>query len=356
MSGSCNERNNPVGTGEATGLVGITIRDVAREAGVSTATVSRALRGLPNVDPVTREHVRRVADRLDYVISPAASRLASGRAGSIAVITPFLARWYFSKVLYGVERVLQRSDLDLLLCSTGDPSEPHRVPPHRRLRRRVDAVLVIGLPADSPDLQELFELDLPVTLIGSHSAGVSSVSIDDVEGGRMATQHIINLGHELIALISGRPLPTPFFPENDRLAGYLQAMSASGLWVDPQLQVPGFFTIEGGEHAMTAQLAQRSPPTAVFAMSDEMAFGALRALRRHGLSPGRDVSIVGFDGHEMADLLDLTTVCQPAEELGALAARCLLDQLDAPGSEPRARRLPIQLYVRGSTAQLGVRT
>ncbi len=114
-----------LGTGGATGhgaaLLGITIRDVAREAGVSTATVSRALRGLPNVDPVTREHVRRVADRLDYVISPAASRLAGGRAGSIAVITPFLGRWYFSKVLSGVERVLQRSDLDLLLYSTGDP-------------------------------------------------------------------------------------------------------------------------------------------------------------------------------------------------------------------------------------------
>jgi LacI family transcriptional regulator, repressor for deo operon, udp, cdd, tsx, nupC, and nupG len=145
-----------MGVADGGALVGgMTIRDVAREAGVSTATVSRALRGLPNVDPITREHVRRVADRLDYVISPAASRLASGRAGSIAVITPFVARWYFSKVLNGVERVLQRSDLDLLLYSTGDPSEPHRVPPHRRLRRRVDAVLVIGLPADIPDLREL---------------------------------------------------------------------------------------------------------------------------------------------------------------------------------------------------------
>jgi LacI family transcriptional regulator, repressor for deo operon, udp, cdd, tsx, nupC, and nupG len=245
---------------------------------------------------------------------------------------------------------LQRSDLDLLLYSTGDPSEPHRVPPHRRLRRRVDAVLVIGLPADSPDLHELFELDLPVTLIGSHSAGVASVSIDDVEGGRMATQHLINLGHERIGLISGRPLPTPFFPENDRLAGYREALVASGLQVDRQLQVPGFFTIEGGEHAITAQLSQRTPPTAVFAMSDEMAFGALRALRRHGLQAGRDVSIVGFDGHEMADLLDLTTVCQPAEDLGALAARCLLELLDNPATEPQARRLPTQLYVRGSTA------
>jgi LacI family transcriptional regulator, repressor for deo operon, udp, cdd, tsx, nupC, and nupG len=355
---SCNERNVPVGTGstgEGTGTVvlGITIRDVAREAGVSTATVSRALRGLPNVDPITREHVRRVADRLDYVISPAASRLASGRAGSIAVITPFVGRWYFSKVLTGVERVLQRSDLDLLLYSTGDPSEAHRVPPHRRLRRRVDGVLVIGLPAESPDLQELFELDLPVTLIGSHSAGVASVSIDDVEGARMATQHLVNLGHELIGLISGRPLPTPYFPENDRLAGYQQALSASGLRIEPTLQVPGHFTIEGGEHAMTAQLAQQTPPTAVFAMSDEMAFGALRALRRHGLKPGRDVSIVGFDGHEMSDLLDLTTIWQPAEELGALAARYLLDLLEDPRGETQVRRLPTQLYVRGSTALHG---
>jgi LacI family transcriptional regulator, repressor for deo operon, udp, cdd, tsx, nupC, and nupG len=330
-------------------LLGITIRDVAREAGVSTATVSRALRGLPNVDPVTREHVRRVADRLDYVISPAASRLASGRAGSIAVITPFLGRWYFSKVLSGVERVLQRSDLDLLLYSTGDPSEEHRVPPHRRLRRRVDGVLVIGLPADSPDLQELFELDMPVTLIGAHSVGVSSVSIDDVEGGRMASQHLINLGHERIGLISGRPLPTPFFPENDRLAGYRQALEASGLSIEASLQVPGYFTIEGGEHAMTAQLAQRTPPTAVFAMSDEMAFGALRALRRHGIRPGHDIAIVGFDGHEMCDMLDLTTVTQPAEELGAAAARCLLDLLDDPAREPEVLRLPTQLCVRGST-------
>ena len=328
----------------------MTIRDVAREAGVSTATVSRALRGLPNVDPVTREHVLRVADRLDYAISPAASRLASGRAGSIAVITPYVARWYFSKVLKGVEAVLQNSDLDLLLYSTGDLSGPHRVPPHRRLRHRVDAVLVIGLPADSAELDELFVLDLPVTLIGTHSRGISSVSIDDVEGARMATQHLINLGHERVGLISGRPLPTPFFPEKDRLSGHLQALSASGLSPEPCLQAPGMFTIEGGERAMTTLLAQHAPPTAVFAMSDEMAYGALRALHRHHLRAGRDVSVVGFDGHEMSELLDLTTVWQPAEELGTAAARCLLELLEQPERETHAYQLPIRLDVRGSTA------
>jgi LacI family repressor for deo operon, udp, cdd, tsx, nupC, and nupG len=330
--------------------VGITIRDVAREAGVSTATVSRALRGLPNVDPVTREHVRRVADRLDYVISPAASRLASGRAGSIAVITPFIARWYFSKVLSGVEQVLQGCDMDLLLYRTGDPAEPHRVRSHRRLRRRVDGVLVISLPVRSPDLHGLFELDMPVTLVGSRSDNVSSVSIDDVEGARMATQHLINLGHERIGLICGQPNPTPFLPESERLAGYEEAMAASGLEIDPSLRVPGFFTMQGGEHAMTAHLAQRTPPTAVFAMSDEMAFGALRALRRHGLRAGRDISIVGYDGHDMADMLDLTTVSQPTEELGEQAARTLLGLLDDPTRPPVERMLPTSLHVRGSTA------
>jgi LacI family transcriptional regulator, repressor for deo operon, udp, cdd, tsx, nupC, and nupG len=331
--------------------MGMTIRDIAREAGVSTATVSRALRGLPNVDPVTRAKVRAVAERLDYVVSPAASRLASGRAGSIAVITPFVARWYFSTVLSGVERVLQRSDLDLLLYSMGDPSEEHRVPPHRKLRRRVDGFLVLSLDAQSPDLRELFEFDLPVTLVGSTHDGVSSVNIDDVEGGRQATQHLINLGHERIGLISGRPLPSPFTPERDRYRGYLDALAHAGLTPDRDLVSNGYFTVEGGENAMAALLALPRPPTAVFAISDEMAFGALTALRRHGRSVPGDVSVVGFDGHDMSELLDLSTVEQPVVEIGARAAHSLLDQLEEP-SRPREQvLLPTRLVVRGSSGR-----
>jgi LacI family transcriptional regulator, repressor for deo operon, udp, cdd, tsx, nupC, and nupG len=113
----------------------MTIRDIAREAGVSTATVSRALRGLPNVDALTRAKVQAVAERLDFVVSPAASRLASGRAGSIAVITPSVARWYCATVLSGVERVLQVSDLDVLLFCVGDPGQRHRNPPYSRSPR-----------------------------------------------------------------------------------------------------------------------------------------------------------------------------------------------------------------------------
>ena len=328
----------------------MTIRDIAREAGVSTATVSRALRGLPNVDPVTRERVRQVAERLDYVVSPAASRLASGRAGSIAVITPWIARWYFGRVLSGIEKVLASSDLDLILSSIGDPSELHHVPPHRKLRRRVDGFLVISLPPSTAGVSEIFESNVPIALIDTERDGCWSVGIDDRNGARMAVQHLINLGHERIGLISGRVMPTPFRPEENRWVGYRDTLVEAGLPVEADLEACGHFTIDGGERAMTTLLARPNPPTAVFAMSDEMAFGALRSLRAHGLQPGRDLSVVGFDGHEMSEFLDLTTVVQPVEEVGARAAQALLDAIDNPGAEPSKVVLPLDMVVRGSTA------
>ena len=152
----------------------ITIRDVARAAGVSTATVSRALRDLPNVDEQTRLRVQQVAIDLDYVISPSASRLASGRTGSVAVITPYIARWFFSTVLSGIESVLQSAGIDLLLMSVSNASGQLRLPPAPRLRRRVDGVLVIAVPADDPQLHEVLALGMPTSLIGVTFEGVPS--------------------------------------------------------------------------------------------------------------------------------------------------------------------------------------
>jgi DNA-binding LacI/PurR family transcriptional regulator len=328
----------------------MTIRDVAREAGVSTATVSRALRGLGNVDPATREHVLRVADRLDYVVSPGASGLASGRTGSVAVLTPTISRWYFGTVLGGVERVMREADVDLLLHTVGDDPTMSAPPvAERRLRRRVDGVLVLGLPVTSPDVVGLLRRRFPVTLIGARISGVSSVAIDDTQGARVATQHLVNLGHRRIAIIGGRPRTVRSLPEDSRMVGYLEVLHAAALPEDAQLQVPGYFTPAGGEEAMNALLALPEPPTAVFAMSDGMAFGAMRALRRHGLHAGTDVALVGFDGHDMADLMDLTTVSQPVEELGEEGAQQLLALLADPEREFEQRTLATTLKVRGST-------
>lgn len=327
----------------------VTMHDIAREADVSTATVSRALRGLPRVSPGTRDRVISIAEKMDYFISPTASRLASGRAGSIAVVTPFIARWYFSTVLSGVEQVLRTSDLDLILLSVGEPDEEGCSPPIRKLRGRVDGVLVISLSPEDVHVRAVRNLKVPISVIGSGFDGAASVTIDDVMGAQQATQHLVNLGHERIGLIGGRNRGAPFQVEHARRVGFLETLEAAGLSVDPELEAPGHFTIEGGEQAMSDLLSRPNPPTAVVAMSDEMAFGALRSLRVHGMRPGSDISLVGFDDHDMSDILDLTTVAQPVREIGELAAVSLLDLL-AGQPVPPSRQLPTRLAVRGSTA------
>lgn len=332
--------------------VGITIRDVADEAGVSPATVSRALRGMPNVNAATRARIKAAAARLDYVASPSASRLASGRTGSIAVITPYISRWYFATVLSGVESVLQAAGMDLLLLGVDESAAPSDQPSAaQRLRRRVDGALIIAMPPTDPQITEVLDLGLPTSLVGVTLEGVPGVAIDDVQAARQATQHLVNLGHERIGMIGGSTVEAHFTAETDRERGFREVLTAHGLDNDPRLATHGYFTIAGGERAMTNLLTQPRPPTAVFAMSDEMAFGALRSLSLHGLVAGRDVSIVGIDGHDVSEHLDLTTVVQPVTEMGRVAAQSLLDQIGAGTQEvqPGIVRMPTQLRVRGST-------
>jgi LacI family repressor for deo operon, udp, cdd, tsx, nupC, and nupG len=333
--------------------VALTIRDVADAAGVSAATVSRALRGLSNVEPATRDRIVAIAREMNFSVSPAASRLATGRTGTIGIVTPFVDSWYFSQIFAGVEEVLKPFDVDLLLHTT-QPRDPSGLPgAHVRMRRRVDGALVIGLAADSDELTAMSAMDMPVVLLGSRSPGMASVSIDDRLGARIAVSHLAELGHERIALISGRRLPAVFLPENDRLAGYLDVLSARQLPADKSLREIGLFTAPGGEHAMDALLSRRRPPTAVFCMSDEMAYGALRAIARAGLAVGGnkaagEIAVIGFDNHDLSGLFDLSTVGQPVRELGRSAAQLLMSHVvGSPTTEVRI--VPTDLHVRGST-------
>jgi len=326
----------------------ITIRDVAQAAGVSTATVSRALRGLPHVDPETRERVRSVAQQMDYVVSPSASRLASGRTGTVAVITPFIDRWFFSTVLSGISDVLQAREVDLIVFEVGDPSTSPGLPTERRLRGRADGMIVVTLPTDAPRVADLLEIGLPASFIGATWPDVPSVCIDDAAAARTATQHLINLGHQRIGIICGRPQAST--SQGNRSLGYREAMTGAGLDSEPALEAHGYFTVSGGESAMTSLLSQPNPPTAVFAMSDDMAFGAIRSLQRHGIRPGSDIAIASIDGHDLAELLDLTTVAQPVADMGRMAAEALLGRmLGTEHDEPRDVVVPTTLVVRGST-------
>jgi LacI family transcriptional regulator, repressor for deo operon, udp, cdd, tsx, nupC, and nupG len=330
------------------------IRAVARLAGVSTATVSRALRGLSYVSPPTRARVLAAAEELDYVVSPSASRLASGQTRSVGVVTPYIGRHFFAQVLSGAEAVLREAGYDVLLYALPEEQARAGFFEELPLRRRVDAVLVITLPLSEAQMDKLRALEVPLGVVGSigvDTVGASRVGIDDTAGARTAVNHLVNLGHERIAMIGGgvsNAEPNPFTTPEDRRVGYRLSLTDAGLTWYPDYEVDGRYTTTGGEQAMGGLLGLEHPPTAVFAQSDRMAVGAMHALRRAGLSCPEDVSIIGFDDHEVAAPLDLTTIAQPMAEQGALAAEQILSALE--GGEPQVAVLPTRLVLRSSTS------
>jgi LacI family transcriptional regulator, repressor for deo operon, udp, cdd, tsx, nupC, and nupG len=324
------------------------IGDVAARAGVSTATVSRALRGLPKVSVATRQRVLTAARDLDYRVSASASRLASGRTSTVAVVSPYISRWFFGQVISGAEAVLRDAGLDLLLYVVSTPESRARFFAELPLRGRVDAVMVLTLPLDDTEVASLAALRMPVTTVGLTVPGFSSVRIDDVAGAMSAVNHLLALGHRRIAMIAGPPGPARLTALGDRSLGFATALAAAGVGVADECEVDGDYTVEGGERAMASLLSLPTLPTAVFAQSDEMAMGALRAIRKVGLRCPEDISVVGFDDHEMAALFDLSTVAQSAREQGARAARQLFATLDGNGP-PTSEEVPTYLVVRGTT-------
>jgi LacI family repressor for deo operon, udp, cdd, tsx, nupC, and nupG len=324
------------------------ILDVARRAGVSASTVSRSLRGSAKVSDRTRERVLRAAAELEYVPSPAASRLASGRTHAVGVIVPFATRWFFSEVLTGVEGPLREAGYDLLLYNVGDPAGRSRFFGTMPLRRRVDAVLAVASSLDPAEQKALHALGVPLAVVGAPVDGFTRVGVDDRAGAVMAVRHLVLLGHRDIMMISGEPAdPVGRATTAARRAGFEAALAEAGIAGRPDPVVPEPWGVTGGMRAMEQLLASRRLPTAIFAESDEMALGALQVLRRAGLAvPGR-VSLIGFDDHAMAPAGDLTTIAQPVRRQGELAARRLLAEL--AGDPAGDVVLPTRLVVRGTT-------
>jgi DNA-binding LacI/PurR family transcriptional regulator len=336
------------------------IEDVARRAGVSIATVSRALRGLPDVAAATRDRVLEAAAELDYVASPFAARLASGRTATIGAVVPFVNRWFFAEVIDTVETAFRNAGFDLLLYNLGDKSGRERFFDVLPVRKRVDALLVVSLVLSDDEVAALSALGIPVGLLGFRRPGFLSTRIDDVSSAAAAVQHLLDLGHVRIGLIGGdTDDPMRFTPPLHRADGYRQRLRAAGIEPDPALEVLGYFTMAGGEDACEALLDLPDPPSAIFAESDEMAAGAWRALKRHGLRVPDDVALIGFDDHPTARLIDLSTVRQPVTEQAVDIATRLFTALDgsaesANGADPVQRPaddvvLATELVIRGST-------
>ena len=329
------------------------IEDVARRAGVSIATVSRALRGLPDVATATRDRVLSAAAELNYVASPFAARLASGRTTTVGLVVPFVNRWFFAEVIATVETALRHAGFDLLLYNLGDEDGRARFFEVMPMRKRVDGVLVASLVLDDAEFDALTELDRPVGLLGLARPGFLSARIDDVAAARGAVDHLLGLGHRRIGLIGGdTDDPMAFTPPLHRRDGYRDALHAAGVSPDPALELLGYFTVDGGRAAMRRLLALPERPTAVFAESDEMAYGAMREITLAGLRVPDDIAVVGFDDQPLSELADLTTVRQPVAEQALDVTTRLLALIGSEDDEsPRdpAVVLPTELVVRGST-------
>lgn len=327
------------------------ILDVAKAAGVSPATVSRALRGLPGVSETTREAVQAAAELLGYVASPTAAALPTGLTRTVGVLAPWVTRWFFTAVIEGANQVFARSGYDVLLFAA-DPD--HDLPKAKlhTLSKRVDGLLILNLPWVSEALSGLASAErLQVVLVGSGPPDLPIVRIDDVRVGRCAAEHLISLGHRRIGFVGGEPEDVPHLPvAADRRAGCRAALQAAELDLMPRDVFPGDFTMASGEDAANWLLGMPDRPSAVVAASDELAMGLVHRLRQAGLQVPGDLSVVGVDGHDMAHLFGLTTVEQPVREQGRRAAEILLARM--AGDPVGSQEFPTRLVVRETTAPM----
>jgi len=335
------------------------INDVAQLAGVSTATVSRALSGNGHVSEATRQRVHAAALELEYVVSSNASSLATGRTKNVGIVIPFLNRWYYGAVIEGAESALLSHGYDLTLYNLGGGADERRsVFEHFLLRKRVDAVVAIALELTEREAGRLTDINKPIVGIGGPLPGVRTLSLDDIAVARLATEHLLSLGHQVIGHIGGDSASEmDFHVPSKRRVGYEAALQDAGITPDPELFQAADFTLQGG-YAAAKQLFgnPRKRPTAVFAASDEMAIGTILAARDLGLNVPRDVSVIGVDDHELSDFFGRSTIAQFPALQGRLAVDILMGQLH-PGHQGYTQTdtpLPFELIVRSSTARPGV--
>lgn len=323
--------------------------DIARAAGVSMATASRALSGSRGVSAATTARVRAIAEDLSYVISPEASGLSRGATGRIGVVTTHISRWFFGEILEGIETTLAGQGLDMVVYGVGDAEDRHRFFDRLPARRKVDGIIVVGMPISPAEHERLALLDVAVVAAGGQLASYPFVSINDETAGRQAMDHLLLLGHRRIAMIDAIDPNEAEWPFELRSKAYVSALSAAGITPDPDLMVRVPWGADGGTRGMEQLLSLHEPPTAVFAHSDEMAFGALQTLRRAGLRVPQDVSVIGIDDHPVSALLDLTTVRQDPRAQGVAAAHTICAAVRNEPADP-AILLPTRLVPRGSTA------
>ena len=332
------------------------IVEIAKMTGVSPATVSRALRGLHHVNEKTRTKIVEAALELNYPLRPdLLPASARTRTNVVVVIAPYISRWYFAQAINGIEQTLRESGIDMMLYNFSQVESRQRVFQEKQLRGKVDAIIVISLPPKDEEIESIFGLGIPLTLLGFDYEGCNSVMVDDILGGKIATQHLIDYGHKNIAVLSGeRDSALSFNVSDHRTKGFLQAITEANLEWNPENEIRGDYNILTAEIATEAFLGRkgRKLPTAIFCHSDEMALGAMKAIRRKGLRIPEDISVIGFDDNEIAQYVGLTTVSQPPQFLGQMAASATIATIAAPEAKMKHLFVSTSLIVRETTTRI----
>ncbi|MBN1563547.1 MAG: LacI family DNA-binding transcriptional regulator [Anaerolineae bacterium] len=330
-----------------------TIRDVARVAGVSTSTVSHVINETRFVSPETRARVLETMKTLKYSPNRLASSLRSNQTLTLGVLLPNSANPFFAEILLGIESTCFDRGYNFILGNAND--DPKRELDYLRvlISRQVDGILLISTGSYDESIAFLIEQQVPVVVV-DRAPGIESVTeifTDNKRGGLLATQHLIELGHTAIACITG---PSFLTPSAERVAGYKQAMNLAGLHVYDDWIVIGDFQHSSGYVACEQLLALDHPPTAVFACNDLMAVGALCAIHEAGLRVPDDISIIGYDNIPLASytIPRLTTIAQPAREIGNLAVMRLIDALRSDEGCAARECLPVNLVKRDSCKAL----
>jgi len=331
----------------------VTLKDIARIAGVSTATVSLALAGDPRVNVKTRRQVEEIARRLKYVPNEIGRSLRARKAETIALIFPntphnAFSHPYFVQLLEGITEVVVRHSFHLLVSTS--PTESDEAASYDKIlrNRRADGIILWPSSIKDDNIGRIVESGFPVVYLGKwHRGDVLTVERDDFGGAYMATEHLIRKGRKRIAHITG---PLDFQVSIERLEGYKKALLDRGMPYDPDLVVEADFTMESGHDAIVRMQKAGLEYDAVFAGNDRMAIGAMKALQSFGRRIPEDVAVVGCDNIEMATMTipALTTIHQPMREIGTIAAEKLIRTLTGQPVEPKQTVVPAELVVRES--------
>lgn len=329
----------------------ITLRDIAKEAGVSTTTISRALNDKPDVSPKTKDKILEIAKNLGYTPNLLAKSLRSRKSKTIGVILADISNPFFSAVAKGIEDAARKRNYSIILCNTDEKYEKEEEAVRVLVEKRVDGLLITPVQKEYKDILRIKEQKIPLVLVGRHfdTIKTNSVVSDDALGGFLATEYLIKKGHRKILYISG---PLHISSATERLKGYKRALRECKIPFEEKL-VRGYTAKMGEAYTLMRKILKKKLDfTAVFTFSDFLALGVMKALREEKSKIPDDVAVVGYDDIEFASILEipLTTVHMPKYRLGMEGVNMLIDDIEGKNSAKKLQKLTIkpELIVRKS--------